>query len=340
LANEHQGDNEGVVHYEGGIPVFNTRLNNLENEAREAKTRDEQYKQKQLDLNQRLVWFTGVLAFVGILGGAISAYQTHISGVNAAAAQANAEAAKNMVEEMKKSGNDTHELAVQAKNQTERTKDLVEKASAQSEATNRLAIQAQRQANIAHNAMTASSESAEKDRRPWVGIQVDCSTCQKFEANGSLNVSIVGVIANSGKTPAIGMKFSTSISGPSKDSAIPSIDSIEQEADARLRENMSHMRPEVAAEVAKAVQETAQTQPIIALAPNAARNFGFGPITYTGRQFQPGQLARNQQQSIYAVGKVSYYGTDRKREYVTTFCLVNEYGHREFTFCSTGNDMK
>lgn len=135
MAGDQQPDNHGVVHYEGGIPVFNKRLNDLEDEARKAKERDEKYKDEQLKLNRRLVGFTGVLAAVGILGGAISAYQTHIAGINAYAAQKNAasaeanaqsakaqaEASRQTVEEMKKSGLDTHELAVQAKNQTAAT---------------------------------------------------------------------------------------------------------------------------------------------------------------------------------------------------------------------------
>jgi len=229
-------------------------------------------------------------------------------------------------------------FAAAAQTQADRMKELVDKAGTQTGATNRLAEEGRGQANTAREAMTANIDSAQQDRRPWVGIRVECSTCQQFEADGSLNASIAGVIANSGKTPAVGMKFTTSIAGPLKDGGIPSIDSLQQEADARLRENMSRMRPEVAAEVARAVKETTQTQPIIALAPNAGQNFGFGPITYTGRQFQPGHLPKSQQ-PIYAIGKVTYYGTDRKREYVTTFCLVNEFGHREFGFCSTGNDM-
>jgi hypothetical protein len=101
LPDDQQTDNQGIVHYEGGIPVFNTRLNKLEDEAREAKSRDEEYKKQQLKLNKRLVWFTGVLAFVGVIGGAISGYQAHVAKINADAARDNASAAKGMVEEMK-----------------------------------------------------------------------------------------------------------------------------------------------------------------------------------------------------------------------------------------------
>jgi len=70
LADDPQRDDDEIVHYEGGIPVFNTRLNKLEDDAREAKDRDDKYKQEQLKLNRRLVWFTGVLAVVGLIGSA------------------------------------------------------------------------------------------------------------------------------------------------------------------------------------------------------------------------------------------------------------------------------
>ena len=68
MADDQHRDENGIVHYEGGIPVFNTRLDKLENDAREAKDRDEKYKDEQITLNRRLVWFTGVLAVVGLVG--------------------------------------------------------------------------------------------------------------------------------------------------------------------------------------------------------------------------------------------------------------------------------
>ena len=212
MADDRQHSDDDIVHYEGGIPVFNTRLNELEKEAREAKDRDDEYKKKQLQLNSRLVWFTGVLAAVGIIGGAISAYQTHISGINAAAAQDNAAAAKGMVEEMKKSGNDTHELATQAGKQADRTRDLAEQAKKTGTDTHALAVAASKQADAAKRqsgdteliakvtqsqAATAvavagaakssaelSAQELELSERPWVDALMTIDGPFEFNVNG------------------------------------------------------------------------------------------------------------------------------------------------------------
>ncbi|MFZ0868772.1 MAG: hypothetical protein WA424_11820 [Candidatus Sulfotelmatobacter sp.] len=68
----------------------------------------------------------------------------------------NAKTAEDTLSEIQDSSNDTHELAVQAKNQADRT-------LAQANATNRLAEQAKRQADIAANTFEA-------EERPWVGM--------------------------------------------------------------------------------------------------------------------------------------------------------------------------
>lgn len=205
MSDNEERDNRGIVHYEGGIPVFNNRLDKLENEAREAKTRDEQYKQEQLKLNRRLVWFTGVLAFVGILGGGISAYQTHISGINADAAKANADAAKNMVEEMKKSGNDTHELAIQARNQADRTKEIADRALVQANASNELARQTKRSADAATNAANTATNALAQGNISWLHPD--------FEA-GDIPIAVNAPIrepfsvTNLGRGPAVGIEGS------------------------------------------------------------------------------------------------------------------------------------
>src|SRR5260370_17297697 len=70
------------------------------------------------------------------------------------------------LKEIQSSSTDTHELAVQAKNQADRTKDIADRALAQSNATNRLAVEAKRQADIARESMNSNIESAKQDRRP------------------------------------------------------------------------------------------------------------------------------------------------------------------------------
>jgi hypothetical protein len=75
---KNRADDE-IVQYEGGIPILKGRINDLENQARDAKYRDEKYKDAQLKLNGRLVWFTGVLALVGIIGGVLGGIQAHLA---------------------------------------------------------------------------------------------------------------------------------------------------------------------------------------------------------------------------------------------------------------------
>jgi hypothetical protein len=154
LADDQRRDEDEIVHYEGGIPVFNTRLDKLEKDSREAKDRDDKYKQEQITLNRRLVWFTGVLAVVGLAGSAISGYQAHVAKINAIAAQDNAKAASDnattsagILEEMKKSGTDTHKLAVAAGSQ---------------------AIAAQTTASAAHSAAVIAKDTLHISERAYV----------------------------------------------------------------------------------------------------------------------------------------------------------------------------
>ena len=127
--NERARDQE-VFHLEDGIPVFHTRLDQIQAEQEAAKKRDKEFREEQLRLNRRMTLFTGLLVIIGVFGFLINAYQSHIAKLNAdaasdnaASAKAQAEAGRATVEEMKKSSTDTHELAVQAKNQADRMKE-------------------------------------------------------------------------------------------------------------------------------------------------------------------------------------------------------------------------
>src|SRR5260370_34929045 len=82
------------------------------------------------------------------------------------------------LKEIQSSSTDTHELAVQAKNQADRTKDIADRALAQSNATNRLAVEAKRQADIARDPMNSNIESRKQHVRPGVGLKLlQCKNC-------------------------------------------------------------------------------------------------------------------------------------------------------------------
>lgn len=79
MTDDDQSANDGIIHYEGGVPIVGDRLDKVEHEQEAARKRDQQYKDGQLKTNRRMVLFTGVLAFCSILGGIISAWQAHIA---------------------------------------------------------------------------------------------------------------------------------------------------------------------------------------------------------------------------------------------------------------------
>src|SRR5467141_782306 len=103
-----------------------------------------------------------------------------------------AESAKSQADNTDKLAKDTHQLAVAAGNQATATGDL--------------ARQAARSANTAKEALQSSIELSREDGRPWVGLQaVQCNGCT-IEADRSLKVGeLLGVIANTGRTPALQM---------------------------------------------------------------------------------------------------------------------------------------
>jgi hypothetical protein len=210
LSAEDTSDHKPVFHYENGVPVFDPqRLDDLAREQEDAKKRDEKYKDDQLTVNRRMMIFTAVLAGCSILGSGISAWQAHTANVTAGAAKDNATAATGMVEEMKKSGNDTHELAVQAKNQADRTKDVADRALLQANATNELARQAKRSADAnkeaadaAKSAATIAASQLELTERPWVDAAITPDGPFDFNENGA-NIHLKFQLRNTGHSPAL-----------------------------------------------------------------------------------------------------------------------------------------
>lgn len=185
MADEQQSDEDDMVHYEGGIPVFKRRLDNLEDEARKAKERDDQYKDEQLRLNRRLVWFTGLLAAVGLIGSAISGYQAHVAKINADAARDNASAAEGMVEEMKHAREQaTMDSAKAVATQQQIAQDSLMKS----------------QANFDKSSQNAA-DTFRDEQRAWVGAVTVTDMVLKEGEFPSYTV----ILTNSGKTPALHM---------------------------------------------------------------------------------------------------------------------------------------
>jgi len=251
-------------------------------------------------------------------------------------------------QEMHDSGTDTHDLAVAAKAQAdaakataESTKDIADRALAQANATNYLAKQAKRQANTASEAVRSSIESANQDRRPWVGLQLlQCNGC-KTESDGSLIIGdLSAVLVNTGKTPAVDMIVDYTFISTKASDPIPTYDLIEKEhltQRKRAETIPPNLPPEMAASIAKtmALVERSITPSKEVLAPNAGRGI---TIIAGLRQERKAMARREDQNNIYGLGKITYYDTSRTIKHTTTFCVMNEVG-TVFRYCPSGNDM-
>lgn len=257
-------------------------------------------------------------------------------------------------------GSDTHDLAVAAKSQAEKMKDMSEAAEKIRQAADGMVTQEERIANNAKTALEASSkqskvaldatiESARQDRRPWVGLRdFRCDDCtskfngpkpdQSFNRIETLKIgNMFGVMENTGKTPAVQMVVHAVWTNRKGSDPIPEYDTLAQRLEAAYQVP-SHVPPDMASEIGKTLEliKRYRGEAPMVLPPNAVRIL---PMV-SSFQMERNPMVRIEEENIaYIVGKITYYDTDRDREYVTTFCLMNETGN-EFRFCPTGNDMK
>jgi hypothetical protein len=91
-------------------------------------------------------------------------------------------------------GTDTHDLAIQAKNQADRTKTIADQAVIQANAAKSAAITAER-------ALTQSSKIVQLDERPWVYISSFALTAEPEVGKEPPKISFFPT--NSGRTPAL-----------------------------------------------------------------------------------------------------------------------------------------
>lgn len=177
MADDEQQRNDGVFHYEGGVPIFDTdaRLNKVESEQEAARKRDENYRTEQLKIDRRMMLFTGVLTVCTIATGGISIWQATIAHRSAGAAESAATTAKDTLTEIQRGATDTHTLA-------EATKSTAE---------------------TAHNTLINSQKTFEIDERPYL---VPENNHPVFALHGLVpneKLSVNVDFKNIGKTPAL-----------------------------------------------------------------------------------------------------------------------------------------
>jgi len=297
-------------------------------------------------MQQERNWPQIIEAMCAVLLVFITAFYTYysrrqaVAAINAAnAAKSAATTADETLKEIRKGGNDTHDLAQAAKDQADATKKVAERALAQANATNALARQAKRSADIADRAMAANIESASEDRRSWVGLRdFRCDGCTS-DADGTLIIGeMFGVMENTGKTPAIQMVVSAVWTDRKGADPIPDYDTIQAEINKRDPYAIpSHLSADLTARIAKEMEimKRFTEPPKTVLPPNAARVL---PIIGRAKMGRNKIASIEERKIFYVVGKIVYFNTWEDKPRTTRFCLMNDFGS-DFRFCPTGNDM-
>ena len=179
-------------------------------------------------------WWDKAKPFVEIAGiillGVYTTYTIKMYSANKKAAEAASNAAQTAdatLKEIQKGGVDTHELAVQAKNQADRTKDIADRALDQAKATNRLAAEAKRSADVAQQAL-------EVQTRPWLTI-TDISPVRAWRSTEHIQFNFG--LRNSGQSPANQAAFAFELRRePASGLGLHVFDSVCASSDARLAE--------------------------------------------------------------------------------------------------------
>jgi hypothetical protein len=308
LTDKDADSGQKPFHYEGGVPVFDiSRLDKVESEQANARIRDDEHKRDQLSINKWVMRFTGALVFCSIIAGGVSFYQARVAKWNAKAAEDNAKAASDMVQQMKTSGNDTHELAVQAKNQADRAKDIADRTLAQATATNRLA-------KSAEDTLSTTRSNFVKDQRPYMWAMAEPPI---FEEGKRIMWPINYI--NYGRSPAIHAKMCTRFYYGPRDQT-PRLTMANLVEGCRTTESFSDLSTTTGVIVPpgdKAFMTEATPQPFSGIALQQIRDTDF---------------------ALGVVGKITYEDI-LGNSYLSTFCLVR-FAAGGLKACPNMNEIK
>jgi hypothetical protein len=192
--------------------------------------------------------------------------------------------------------------------------------------TRKLVEATQIQANAAHQAIITAIELAHQEQRPWVGLRdFQCQGCTAG-ADGMLTIdSLLGVMENTGRTPAINMRVSAAWTNRKGQAQLPDYDSVQRETMERLH----------AVGASGGMQPSFQP-PETVLPPNTTRII---PILYRATIDVARRGPLENRIINYVVGKITYFSTWEDKEHLTIFCLMNE-SSVQFRFCPSGNRME
>jgi len=171
MSDPKDNDKPSLIHYEGGIPILDTRLNEIERKQAEAESRDKNYKDDQIAINRRLVHATSALVIATIVMGAAGGIQLWYMH-----------------------------------RQWKLTSDGLSKMGDQIWAEKKASDASTRSADTAKGELLQMTEQSEDDQRAWVGVQDTVKIMQVNPTQPSLPVKTAIMLINSGKTPAINLK--------------------------------------------------------------------------------------------------------------------------------------
>jgi len=246
-------------------------------------------------------------------------------------------------EQFKEMSSQTNILAISARQSRRDSAASSVNAAKQIKIAEQQAAAAQDSVKAIQEQATIARQLAKEDRRPWVGASdFECANCATIPKETNPNdfrtpvtveeitwgdMSIV--LENFGRTPAIDMNFSSFFGiVRTKSQPIPDYDSI-----------LAELTPKtIPDQLAKQVEIVKTFTGLIStvLPPNSSRKIKMPQQGAGGRRLN---VTIPEQTVTYVLGRITYYGPERRKQFITNFCLMNEKGV-EFRFCPSGNDMK
>jgi hypothetical protein len=207
--------------------------------------------------------------------------------------------------------------------------------------------------NNSTRALQSTIDNFRQEQRAWVGIGgivcVDCTSKvgdMKRLDNGIPSATEVfhvtqlkSTITNTGRTPAIQTVVSVAWKLLPKNAPTPTWDSVKADHDELRKQIREKMPGWVRREADESVAEAERNFfPHTVIPPNDPRNLLLLDRTeWSKDRFQ----LPKEDQTIYVVGKITYYATGQRQQHLTTFCLMNPtWDPQGFGYCPTGNDME
>jgi len=187
-------------------------------------------------------------------------------------------------------------------------------------------------------AIRNAQQALRNEQRPWVGLKdFRCEQCKsEIDAKGIETLTLenmVGIMENTGKTPAVRMITDAVFTTREAREPIPyygtTVDLSNPDA------IPSWPQKEKASGQGDDLFTRLGAHPEVVLPPSATRTL---PLIQNTAMQRPPRASNETTLIFYVVGKIVYYSTWGGKEHMTKFCLMSVLD-ASFQFCPTGNTM-